>query len=83
MSRAYDKIAVKLPGLRVEVVGDRFDKAMRIFNKKVQDSGLLQTLQERERYEKPSERARRKKALARKRWLKEQEKNALPKRPRN
>lgn len=61
-----------VPGLSVTVQdGPRgFDKALRIFNKKVQDSGLLRELKEREFYEKPSARKKREKAIARKRWLK-------------
>lgn len=60
------------PGLGV-TVEDRpfgFEKALRIFNKKVQDSGLLRELKEREHYEKPSVRRKKERAVARKRWLK-------------
>lgn len=63
------------PGLSVQVE-DRphgFEKALRIFNKKVQDSGLLRELKERECYEKPSVIKKRAKAVARKRWIRTQE----------
>jgi len=58
------------PGLKVAVQGDddrAFTKALRIFNKKVQDSRLLRELREREYYEKPSIIRKRKKAIAVKR----------------
>lgn len=60
------------PGLSVSVSDHPkgFDRAMRIFNKKVQDSGLLRELREREHYEKPSIKRKKEKAAARKRWLK-------------
>lgn len=62
------------PGLSVSVSDHPygFEKAMRIFNKKVQDSGLLRELKEREHYEKPSARRKKERAVARKRWLKMQ-----------
>lgn len=58
------------PGLKVTVQGDderAFTKAFRIFNKKVQDSRLMQELRDREFYEKPSLERKRKKAIAVKR----------------
>ena len=58
------------PGLKVTVQGDderSFTKALRIFNKKVQDSRLLRDLREREYYERPSIIRKRKKAIAVKR----------------
>jgi len=71
-----------VPGLKVEVQ-DRpfgFEKAMKIFNKKVQDSGILRELREREFYEKPSVRRKKEKAIARKRWLKTLEEQQKSKR---
>ena len=69
-----------VPGLSVQVADTPFgfEKAMRIFNKKVQDSGLLRELKERECYEKPSILRKRAKAVARKRWLRVQEEKKLP-----
>lgn len=64
------------PGLKVTVQGDderSFTKALRIFNKKVQDSRLLRDLREREYYEKPSIIRKRKKAIAVKREEKRRE----------
>jgi small subunit ribosomal protein S21 len=55
------------------------DRALRQFKKKVQDSGLLQDLREREFYEKPTTTKKRKKSAAKNRWRKELEKQALPK----
>lgn len=58
------------PGMKVTVQGDddkAFAKALRIFNKKVQESRMLRELREREYYEKPSIARKRKKAIAIKR----------------
>ena len=58
-----------VPGLKV-VVGDgerAFEKALRLFNKKVQASGLLRELRDREFYEKPSIVKKRNKDIAVKR----------------
>ncbi len=64
----------EVPGLKVTVGdGERaFEKALRLFNKKVQASGLLRELRDREYYEKPSIVNKRKKDIAVKR---EQRKN--------
>ena len=56
-----------LVGLKVEVVNDQVEKALRKFKKKVQESGLLQDLREREFYEKPSETKRRSRQRAERR----------------
>jgi len=64
------------PGLKVTIQGDddrSFTKALRIFNKKVQDSRLLRDLREREYYEKPSIIRKRKRAIAVKREEKRRE----------
>lgn len=58
--------------------GEPFEKAMRRFKKKVQDSGILQELREREFYEKPTSIRKRKKSAAKNRWQKELAKQALP-----
>jgi len=57
-------------GLVVEVRNGDINWAIRKFKKKVQDSGILQELKEKEFYEKPSMRRKRAKAAARARWLK-------------
>jgi small subunit ribosomal protein S21 len=59
--------------------GEPFEKAMRRFKKKVQDSGLLEDLRSREFYEKPTTARKRAKSAAANRWRKELAKQALPK----
>ena len=64
-------------GLSVEVRNGDVNFALRKFKKKVQEDGILQTLREKEFFEKPSiTRAKAKKA-GRARWLKKQAKNDL------
>jgi len=58
--------------------GDSFEKALRKFKKKIQESGMLQELREREYYEKPTTLRKRKKAAAVNRWKKHLEKQKLP-----
>jgi small subunit ribosomal protein S21 len=55
------------------------EKALRKFKKKIQDSGLLVELRERETYEKPTTSRKRKKAVAKNRWRKELRSQQLPK----
>lgn len=66
-------------GITVAVKDDNVEKALRKFKKKVNESGLLQNLRDREFYEKPT--TARKKALnsAKNRWRKKLEAQALPK----
>lgn len=59
-------------GLAVEVRNGDFNKALRIFKKKVQEAGIIQEIRERQHYEKPSEKRKKAKAAGRKRWLKKQ-----------
>jgi small subunit ribosomal protein S21 len=68
-----------LTGLKVEVINDQVEKALRKFKKKVQESGLLQGLREREFYEKPTTARKRAKGAAKARWRKKLEKESLPK----
>jgi small subunit ribosomal protein S21 len=51
-------------GLVVEVRNGDINGALRRFKKKVQDSGLLQELRDREFYEKPTTKRKREKAQA-------------------
>lgn len=60
----------KMPGLSVQVRDGDFNYAMRKFKKKVQESGILQDLRDKEFYEKPSATRKKAKAAARARWLK-------------
>jgi small subunit ribosomal protein S21 len=55
------------------------EKALRKFKKKIQDQGLLIELKERETYEKPTTRRKRKKSSARNRWQKQLRSQQLPK----
>jgi small subunit ribosomal protein S21 len=55
-----------------------FEKLMRRFKKKVQDSGLLQDLTKKEFYEKPTSIKKRKRSAAKNRWKKELAKQKLP-----
>lgn len=59
--------------------GEPIERALRKFKKKVQDSGLLDTLRKKEFYEKPTTERKRKKSAAKNRWQKELAKQALPK----
>ena len=60
--------------------GEPFEKALRRFKKKVQDSGLLQELRDREFYEKPTTERKRRKSAAKNRWQKQIRAQQLPKR---
>lgn len=81
MSRNYrDNIPGK-KGLVVEVRNGDFNKALRTFKKKVQESGILQELREREFYEKPTTRRKRAKAAAKSRWQKKVRQSQTP--PKN
>jgi small subunit ribosomal protein S21 len=73
------KQATTLVGLKVEVVNDQVEKALRKFKKKVQESGLLQELREREFYEKPTTARKKAKNSAQRRWQKKLASEALPK----
>ena len=55
------------------------EKALRKFKKKIQDQGLLVELKERETYEKPTTRRKRKKSVAKNRWQKQLRSQQLPK----
>ena len=65
-----------LKGLKVEVRNNDVGKALRRFKKLVQDDGILQEVQKREFYEKPSVIKNRKKRAARARHLKEKQKRS-------
>jgi len=70
---------VKYYGKTVIVNDGNVEKALRKFKKKVQDSGLLQELRDRETYEKPTTARKRKKSAARNRWRKQLAAQTLPK----
>ena len=52
---------------------------MRKFKKKMQDSGLLQDLRDREHYEKPTAARKKKASAAKNRWKKKLQSQQLPK----
>ena len=70
---------MRLYGKTVIVKDGNVEKALRKFKKKVQDSGLLQELRDRETYEKPTTRRKRKKSVAKNRWRKQLAAQTLPK----
>lgn len=59
--------------------GEDINRALRRFKNKIEESGLLKTLQKKEFYEKPTTKRKRMKAAGRSRFLKKLEKQALPK----
>lgn len=63
---------------KVFVKDDNVERALRKFKKKVNESGLLQNLRDREHYEKPTTERKRKKAAAKNRWRKKVESQKLP-----
>ena len=56
--------SVEIRGLSVEVRNGDVNYALRKFKKKIQESGILQELRQREFYEKPSETRKKAKAAA-------------------
>jgi small subunit ribosomal protein S21 len=66
-------------GSRVVVQNDNVEKALRLFKKKIQDSGKLIELREKEFYEKPSVTRRKTKNQQARRAQKRREAEALPK----
>lgn len=66
-------------GKTVIVKDGNVEKALRKFKKKIQESGLLNELREREFYEKPTTRKKRKKSAAKNRWQKQLRSQQLPK----
>ena len=61
---------MKLTGRTVFVQDGNVERAMRKFKKKIQNSGLLLELRERETYVKPTTRRKLKRGQARSRWKK-------------
>lgn len=70
---------MKLNGRTVYVQDDRVEQALRKFKKKIQESGLLLELRERETYVKPTTRRKVKAAQAKSRWKKYLRSQELPK----
>lgn len=74
MKRNYNNPKDTPKGLCVEVRNGDFNKAMRLFKKKVQEAGIIQEMRARQEYVKPSELRKKAKAAGRARWLKKQAK---------
>lgn len=66
--------------MKVVVQDGKFEKAIRLFKKKVDDNGILKDLREKEHYVKPSIARKLKRSAAKKRWIKQVEATKLPKR---
>jgi small subunit ribosomal protein S21 len=65
-------------GRSVIVADGNVEKAMRKFKKKIQNSGLLLELRERETFTKPTTRRKTAKSLAKKRWQRHLQSQQLP-----
>lgn len=69
---------IHLTGSTVLNTDGHFEKAMRKFKKKIQNSGLMDDLRDRECYVKPSIRKKLKKAAAKSRWKRKLRSESLP-----
>ena len=65
---------------KVYVQYDNWEKALRKFKKKILEQGKMQTLRDKEFYEKPTTVKKRKEAAAKQRWQKHLRSQTLPKR---
>ena len=54
----------ELPGLQVKVYNNNVEGALKVFKKKVKESGLMMDLKKKDYYEKPSKIKREKRNLA-------------------
>jgi small subunit ribosomal protein S21 len=59
--------------------GENINQALRRFKRKIEDSGKLDDLRQKETYEKPTTERKRKKGAAKARWKKKLQKDQLPK----
>lgn len=66
-------------GSTVYVKNDNVDQAIRKLKKRLQDTGLMQELRDREFYEKPTSLRKRKASAAKQRWKKKLQSQQLPK----
>ena len=69
---------MKLYGRTVLVQDGNVERALRKFKKKIQNSGILLDLRERETYQKPTTRRKMKKGAAKSRWRKFLRSQQLP-----
>ena len=70
---------LKLSGRTVYVQDDKVEQALRKFKKKISEDGLLQELQERQFYTKPTVKKKLAKSQAKRRWQKHLNSQQLPK----
>jgi small subunit ribosomal protein S21 len=74
------KLDNKIKGSTVTLKeNENINQALRRFKKKVEESGLLDTLRSKEFYEKPTTERKRKKGAAKARWRKKLRDAQLPK----
>lgn len=69
----------KLHGRSVLVPDGNVDRALRKFKKKIQASGVLNDIRDKEFYEKPTTARKRRRSAARNRWQKYLQEQSLPK----
>ena len=69
----------KLRGRSVLVQDGNVDRALRKFKKKIQESGILNDVRDREFYTKPTTARKLKASAARNRWRKKMAEQTLPK----
>ena len=67
-------------GMSVVVEDGKFEKALRQFKKKVEDSGLLKEVKDRQQYTKPTTKRKMAKNAAKKRWQKKLAQQSMPER---
>jgi ribosomal protein S21 len=77
MSRDQRDSQPLIKGSKVEVRDGNVEKALRKFKNKIQDSGLLEEVRERMEYVKPNIERTKKANSARRRWLKQVERDEL------
>lgn len=58
--------------------GEDINRALKRFKKKIEESGVLETLRKKEFYEKPTTERKRKKSAAKARWRKQLRDQQLP-----
>ena len=75
MGNKHDRCEPGKGGLSVRVDEDKFEKAIKIFKKKIMNDGILKELKARQAYEKPGDARRRKAAESHRRHLKQQSLN--------
>lgn len=70
----------KLHGNSVLVKDDNLERALRKFKKKIQESGVLNDLRDREHFVKPTVKRKLKRSAAKKRWQRQLQSQQLPQR---